>query len=262
MGPILAFLLVVLFAHAPTARAAETGAVAAEAAYFEGLDHFREKDYAAARAAFERALTLGPAPEVRRKALQALVRSALELSATDLAGGCEVVTRFAAPIERLDPKTEAGAEAQGDLRALRTRCAEAKAPVAPSPAAPETPEPPFAATAPPAAPTRALPWVLSGLAVVATGAAVTTNLLARDALDDRDAARDRFWAAADEAARLSAAHDFGYHQGVAESRATASYALFAAAGLFAGGALWAFFDGPSTPPPVSAHGPAALCFSW
>lgn len=223
------------------ADAVGVGAVQAESSYFDGLERYRSRDLAGALDAFERALEQGPTPSLRERALQAFVRSALELSAVDPDRACARIRPREAAVARLSPADDAGRQALQDLQVLEARCA---------PPPPESgldlrgrplprPTPP---TRPDYAPAIGLS-VGGGLSLLA-GAAL--YVLALDAVDERDAAGGRFAAAEDEAARIDAARAVGLHEGRAEDFGLGATVLLSTGGALTALAIWAWAAPPET----------------
>lgn len=257
-NPLIPFacLASVALAPAPPARAQDRAAQA-EAAYFEGLDRYRARAFVDAMDRFERALTLGPPPALRVRALQAFARSALELSATDRRTACARLAPRIGDLAALSPADEAAREALDDLRVLRARCTPEDADPADVADARPLPRP-----TPPSAPDYRAAWGLTAGAVVAIGGGGAMLALTAGAVEDRDAAAARFSAAADEAGRVDAARDVGYHQGLAEHRGLSATVMFAVGGLLAAGAVWAWLDPPERveAPFALGVGPGSLTF--
>lgn len=235
---LIASALVASLALGGVARAQpDRGAVAAEAAYFEGIEQYRAKDFAGAMATFERALSLGPTARIRSRALLGLTRSAVQLSEaapTQACGRLDAIGAFVASAG----SGAASDKARADVDVLRARCKP------PEPVAPPPPPEPQPVIAPPPAPDYTAAWILTASAVAAIGAAVAFEVLAFDAIEARDAAADDYGAARDEAGRIRAAEAVGRHDGIAEVRFEVGYVMGGVGALLAAGALWAWLDPP------------------
>lgn len=218
---------------------AESPAIAAEARYFDGLERYRARDFVGALDAFEQALEQGPSPSLRERALQAFVRTALELSPTDRDTACGRLAPHREAIDRLSPADEAGRQALTDLQVLDARCAP---PVAQ--AGLDSQGRPLPRPTPPTRPDYSAAVGLSVGAGVALAAGATLVVFALDAVEERDAAGARFSAASDEAKRIAAARAVGLHEGHAEGRALGGSLLLGAGGVLAGLAIWAWAAPP------------------
>lgn len=238
----------------PPALAAEVGEVAAESVYFEGLDHFRARDFERALDTFERVVALGATDRLRTRALQGFARSALELSASREDVACARVAHMGRVFDELPAGDAAADQARADVATLRTRCAAASAPVVS--AAPTTRVPRVPRETPPTRADYSGAWILTVSAGIAIAAGVTMQALALDAVDSRDAAVDRYRAARDEGARIAAGREVGRYEGTAQSRVEVGYALLALGGLLGAGAIWAFVDPPEVFEAPFAVGPS------
>ncbi len=216
-------------------------AVEAESSYFDGLERYRSRDFVGAMDAFERALEQGPSPSLRERALQAFVRSALELSATDRDTACARIEPRGPAVERLSPADDAGRQALQDLQVLAARCAPP-----PPEAGLDSRGRPLPRPTPPTRPDYAPAISLSVSAGVSLISGAALYVLALDAVDERDAAGARFAAAEDEAARIAAARAVGSHEGRAETLGRGATVLLGAGGVLAALAVWAWAAPPET----------------
>lgn len=239
----------------PPALAAEVGEVAAESVYFEGLDHFRARDFAQALDSFERVVALGATDRLRTRALQGFARSALELAASRQEVACARVARLGAVFDELPAGDAAADQARADVATLRARCAAEPEPVVSVTPTPGSRLPRAPQETPPTQADYGGAWILTVSAGVAIAAGVTMEMLALDALDSRDAAVGRYRSARDEGARIAAGRAVGRYEGVAQSRVEVGYALFALGGLLGAGAIWAFVDPPEVFEAPFAVGP-------
>lgn len=240
---LIASALVASLAFGGVARAQpDRDAVAAEAAYFEGIEQYRSKDFAGAMATFERALALGPTARIRNRALLGLTRSATQLAEATpdkVCGRLDAIEAFVA-----DAGSGAASDkARADLAVLRDRCAPPE-PVAPPPL--PTPAP---VVAPAPVPDYTAAWILTGSAVAVLGASAVFQVMAFDAIEQRDAAADDYGAAQSESERIRAAEAAGRLDGVADVRFDVGYAMGGIGAVLAAGALWAWLD-----PPVEGGG--------
>lgn len=237
--PGVALALGVALAAPTPALAVGEGAIEAEASYFDGLERYRARDYAGAMDRFEDALRAGPSAALRERALQAFVRSALELSPTDRDAACRRLGAHRDALERLSPVDDAGRQALQDLQVLEARCAP------PDPAAGlDSSGRPLPRPTPPTRPDYgpALGLTLGGALALAGGAGLF--VLALGEVDDRDGAGRRFREATDESERVAAARAVGDHEGRAESYGLGSTLLLGTGAVLTGLAIWAWASPP------------------